>query len=59
MTPLFDLLTRARVYDLAQPYYLGMPHYPGHPPFLYSLVKLHGEYVGPAVGLKFIPIEER
>ena len=48
MTPLVDLLTRARVYDLAQPYYLGMPHYPSHPPFLYSLVKLHGEYVGPA-----------
>ena len=48
MTPLYDRLTGARVFDLAQPYYLGMPHFPTHPAYLYSLVKLHGEYVGPA-----------
>jgi len=47
MTPLYDRLTGARVFDLAQPYYLGMPHFPTHPAYLYSLVKLHGEYVGP------------
>ena len=47
MTPL-DCLKSARVYDLAQPYFVGMPHHPSHPPFLYSLVKQHGEYVGPA-----------
>jgi kynurenine formamidase len=47
MTPLFDLLSRARVFDLAQPYFVGMPHHPSHPPFLFSLVKQHGEYVGP------------
>jgi kynurenine formamidase len=35
------------VYDLAQPYFVGMPHHPSHPPFLFSLVKQHGEYVGP------------
>src|SRR5262249_46657308 len=46
MTPL-DALRHARVYDLAQPYFTGMPHHPAHPPFLYSLVKQHGEYVGP------------
>jgi kynurenine formamidase len=34
-------------YDLGQPYYTGMPHYPTHPPFLYSLTKLHGEIVLP------------
>ncbi|HLX45885.1 MAG TPA: cyclase family protein [Bryobacteraceae bacterium] len=34
-----------KVYDLAQPYYVGMPHHPAHPPFLRSLNKLHGEYV--------------
>jgi kynurenine formamidase len=47
MTPLFDALAGAKVYDLAQPYFVGMPHHPSHPPFLYSLVKQHGEYVGP------------
>jgi kynurenine formamidase len=35
------------MYDLAQPYFTGMPHHPSHPPFLYSLVKSHGEYLGP------------
>jgi kynurenine formamidase len=47
MTPLIDLLSRAKVYDLAQPYFTGMPHHPVHPPFLFSLVKMHGEYTGP------------
>jgi kynurenine formamidase len=44
MSPLIDLLSSATVYDLAQPYFIGMPHHPSHPPFLYSLVKSHGEY---------------
>jgi kynurenine formamidase len=47
MKPL-DWLARAKVYDLSQPYFVGMPHHPSHPPFLFSLVKQHGEYVGPA-----------
>jgi kynurenine formamidase len=47
MPTLFDLLASAKVYDLAQPYFTGMPHHPSHPPFLFSLVKSHGEYVGP------------
>jgi kynurenine formamidase len=47
MSQLPDLLTGAKVYDLAQPYFTGMPHHPSHPPFLYSLVKSHGEYLGP------------
>jgi kynurenine formamidase len=47
MTSLIDLLTSAKVYDLAQPYFTGMPHHPSHPPFLFSLVKTHGEYLGP------------
>ena len=45
---LFDRLSSSCVYDLAQPYFTGMPHYPTHPPFLFSLVKQHGEYTGPA-----------
>ena len=36
-----------KIYDLAQPYFVGMPHHPSHPPFLFSLVKQHGEYTGP------------
>jgi len=36
-----------KVYDLGQPYFAGMPHHPVHPPFLFGLVKRHGEYVGP------------
>src|SRR5512143_2415685 len=41
----WEFLDNAKVYDLAQPYFTGMPHHPSHPPFLYSLVKSHGEYV--------------
>jgi len=47
MPQLFELLSRAQTYDLAQPYFVGMPHHPVHPPFLFSLVKAHGEYLGP------------
>jgi kynurenine formamidase len=47
MTPLFESLAGARVFDLGQPYFVGMPHHPSHPPYLYSMVKQHGEYVGP------------
>jgi kynurenine formamidase len=42
---LFDQLKTARIYDLAQPYFIGMPHYPAHPPFLFSLTKKHGDLV--------------
>src|SRR5215472_10861650 len=37
----------ARTIDLAQPYFTRRPHHPEHPPFLFSLVKAHGEFVGP------------
>jgi kynurenine formamidase len=47
MNRLLDALTGARIYDLAQPYYPGMPHHPTHPPFLFGLIKQHGEFVGP------------
>ncbi len=47
MAELLELLAAAKVYDLAQPYFVGMPHHPVHPPFLFGLVKQHGEYVGP------------
>jgi kynurenine formamidase len=41
---LFDQLRSARVFDLSQPYYPGMPHFPTHPPYLFGLTKLHGEF---------------
>ena len=41
-------MSQPKVYDLAQPYFTGMPHHPTHPPFLFSLVKRHGDYTGPA-----------
>jgi kynurenine formamidase len=44
---LWDDLAGARVFDLAQSYFTGMPHFPTHPPFLFSLTKQHGDYVGP------------
>jgi kynurenine formamidase len=47
---LLKLLNTAKVYDLAQPYFVGMPHHPVHPPFLFSLTKLHGDYVMPNGG---------
>jgi kynurenine formamidase len=39
----------SRVFDLGQPYFVGMPHHPAHPPFLFGLVKQHGDYVGPGL----------
>jgi len=48
MEQLLKLIGNARVLDLAQPYYAGMPHHPSHPPFLFGLVKQHGDFVTPA-----------
>lgn len=47
MTDLLSLVGKAKVYDLAQPYFTGMPHHPVHPPFLFSMSKRHGDYVLP------------
>jgi kynurenine formamidase len=50
MSDLLKLLETAKVYDLAQSYFVGMPHHPAHPPFLYSLTKQHGDYTVPGGG---------
>jgi kynurenine formamidase len=47
MDEVLTLAAKAKVYDLAQTYFVGMPHYPTHPPFLFSLTRQHGEYPGP------------
>lgn len=38
-----QLIKSGKVYDLGMEYYVGMPHFPTHPPFAFSLTKLHGE----------------
>lgn len=38
-----ELLNKARVFDLGQPYFTGMPHHPNQPPFAYTLLKKHGD----------------
>lgn len=43
-------LQAAKIYDLSQPYFTGMPHHPAHPPYMFSLVKKHGDYVSPLCG---------
>jgi kynurenine formamidase len=45
MTDLVSAIGASRIYDLGQPYFVGMPHHPAHPPYLFSLNKLHGEFV--------------
>ena len=42
---LFERLRQSKIYDLAQPYFVGMPHFPTHPPFLFGLTKKHGDMV--------------
>jgi kynurenine formamidase len=48
--PLLDLPSASRVVDLAQPLYVGAPHWPTHPPFTFSLTRLHGDMVLPGGG---------
>ena len=47
---LLEQLNQAKIYDLAHPYFIGMPHHPSHPPFLFSLNKMHGDHVLPNGG---------
>jgi kynurenine formamidase len=39
------LVKRGEVFDLGMEYYMGMPHHPNHPPFAFSLTKVHGDVV--------------
>jgi kynurenine formamidase len=38
-------LSTSRVFDLAQPYFVGMPQSPNHPPYQQALVRRHGDVV--------------
>lgn len=42
---LLDLLSRARIYDLAHPLDSATPAAPGHPPFRMALLRRHGELI--------------
>lgn len=44
---IMQLVRKGKVYDLGMEYYVGIPHHPNHPPFAFTLVKLHGEIVYP------------
>jgi len=39
------LIRTGEVFDLGMEYYVGMPHHPNHPPFAFSLTKIHGDVV--------------
>jgi kynurenine formamidase len=39
------LINKGTLYDLGMEYYVGMPHHPNHPPFAFSLTKVHGDVV--------------
>ena len=39
------LVRTGRVFDLGVEYFVGMPHHPYHPPFAFTLTKLHGDVV--------------
>lgn len=39
-----DAIVRSsKVYDLGQPLYMGMPVYPTHPPYIFTMVRRHGD----------------
>lgn len=40
---LATLVKSAKVYDLGMDYFVGMPHFPTHPPFTFSLGRVHGD----------------
>ncbi|RJX32567.1 MAG: cyclase family protein [Desulfarculus sp.] len=39
------LVKTGQVFDLGMDYYVGMPHHPVHPPFAFSLIKMHGDMI--------------
>ncbi len=40
---LHRIVRRGAVYDLARPLFVGAPRYPSHPPYLYAMMKRHGD----------------
>ena len=38
------LVQEARTFDLGMEYFMGMPHFPTHPPFTFSLGRIHGDF---------------
>ena len=42
-----ELVKTGKVYDLGMEMFVGMPHHPNHPPFAFSLTKIHGDLLYP------------
>lgn len=42
-----SLLEASRVYDLGQPLEVGMPNHPNHPPYIFTLMRRHGDVCRP------------
>lgn len=42
-TAALQAVLRGRVYDLGQPLQMGMPMHPAHPPFVFTLMRRHGD----------------
>ncbi len=40
-----QVVKTGKVFDLGMDYFVGMPHHPVHPPFTFSLAKMHGDIV--------------
>ena len=50
MNQIFNALSSAKIYDLAQPFQKGMPQSPNHPPFRMVLERRHGDLIRPDGG---------
>ncbi|HEY8476422.1 MAG TPA: cyclase family protein [Chloroflexota bacterium] len=42
-----SIVERGRVYDLGQPLAMGMPSHPAHPPYIFTLLRRHGDVFRP------------
>jgi len=40
-----NTVKKGEVFDLGMEYHVGMPHHPNHPPFAFSLTKIHGDVI--------------
>lgn len=50
MDQIFKSLSKAKIFDLAQPFQKGMPQSPNHPPYRMALERRHGDLIRPDGG---------
>lgn len=51
--PIWEVLERAKVYDLGQPWFEGMPRRLVHPPYMMSLSRSHNDPLAPGIHAAF------